>query len=233
MKRGKLSAGQLDQWRSRGWTLVPAFLGEERLVRLRRECERLMEQQALFDQRGMVPASPRRSDRLDPVIDVAPEFHALAHDSGLLALVDEVLGGEVQLLKDKFIAKPPGTGGYALHVDGAYWLGMDLELDRFATAMIFLDDATSDKGTMECASGWSELAPAHEPITDPREGSAGPLVTVEASAGDVLLLHARTPHRSGANRSAEPRRALLFSYGVDARPGLYQRYQEHRKGLTE
>jgi hypothetical protein len=49
----------------------------------------------------------------------------------------------------------------------------------------------------------------------------------------VLLLHARTPHRSGANRSAEPRRALLFSYGVDARPGLYQRYQEHRKGLTE
>ena len=186
-------------------------------MRLRRECERLMEQQALFDQRGMVPASPRRSDRLDPVIDVAPEFHALAHDPGLLALVREVLGGEVQLLKDKFIAKPPGTGGYALHVDGAYWLGMDLDLDRFATAMIFLDDATSDKGTMECASGWSELAPAHEPITDPREGSAGPLVTVEASAGDVLLLHARTPHRSGANRSAS--RAAPYCSAMALTPG--------------
>jgi len=229
----KLSAGQRDEWRLRGWTLIPAFLSEDRLVRLRRECDRLMVQPALFDRRGMVPASPRRSDRLDPVIDVAPEFHALAHDPGLFALIGEALGGEVQLLKDKFIAKPPQTDGYGLHVDAAYWLGLDLDLDRFATAIIFLDDATIDKGPFECASGWLRLAPADEPIADPDEASVGALVPVEALAGDLLLLHARTAHRSGPNRAAAPRRTLLFSYGVDARPALYQRYQDHRRGMIE
>ena len=229
----KLSARGLDEWRSRGWTLVPGFLREEQLAPLRRECERLMTQLALFDQRGAVPASRRRTDRLDPTIDVAPEFRVLAHHPDLVGLVSEAVGGEVQLLKDKFIAKPPGASGYGLHLDGNYWLGMGLDLDRFATAVIFIDDALADKGMIECADGWHPLARADEPISDPDEGSVGPLAPVEARAGDVLLLHARTVHRSGPNRSAEPRRTLSFSYGVDARPGLYQIYQQHRRGLTE
>lgn len=229
----RLGERGLGEWRSRGWTLVRGFLGEERLAPLRRECERLERQPFLFDQRGAVPASRRRTDRLDPVIDVSPEFRALAADPDLLALFGEAIGGEVRLLKDKYIAKPPGSDGYGLHVDGAYWLGLDLDLDRFATAVIFLDDATAGKGPVECADGWHRLAPADEPIADPDEASVGAVSVVEARAGDMLLVHARTPHRSGPNRSAEPRRALLFSYGVDARPDLYQRYQHHRRGMTE
>jgi ectoine hydroxylase-related dioxygenase (phytanoyl-CoA dioxygenase family) len=229
----KLSPGELDGWHSKGWALVRGFLDEERLAPLRQECEQLTRQTSLFEQRGAVPSSPRRTDRLDPVIDVSPVFRALAHEPVLLALLGEALGGEVQLLKDKYIAKPPGTNGYGLHLDGAYWLGLDLDLDRFASAMIFIDDATMDKGAVECADGWHPLAPASEAITDPPEGTVGPLMPVEASAGDLLLLHARTPHRSGCNRSAEPRRVLLFSYGVDERPGLYDRYQQHRRGMTQ
>jgi hypothetical protein len=221
------------EWRSRGWTLVPGFLGEGRLAALRGECDRLKQQPALFEQRGAVPFSLRRTDRLDPVIDVSPEFRSLAHDPDLLLLIGEAIGGPLQLFKDKYIAKPPGTNGYGLHVDGAYWLGMDLDLDRFASAMIFIDDSTLDKGVVECANGWHALGVAGEPVTDPLEGSAGVLVQVEATAGDVLLLHARTPHRSNGNHSAEPRRVLLFTYGVDARPGLYDRYQQHRLGMTQ
>ena len=228
-----LNQRQHREWTARAWTLVPGFLGEAQLARLRDQCERMMAQPILFAQRGAVPASPRRSDRLDPAIDVAPEFRALAHDPRLQALVGEAIGGDVQLLKDKYIAKPPGTDGYGLHIDGDYWRGLDLDLDRFASAMVFIDDATPDNGAVECADGWLPLAAADAPISDPAETSVGRLTRVEARAGDLLLLHARTPHRSGKNRSAEARRVLLFSYGVDARPGLYELYQQHRRGMIQ
>lgn len=220
----------LDEWHSRGWTVVRDFLGEERLTALRSASDRLNGNAPLFEQRGAVSASAPRKDRLDPVIDLAPEFHALASDPDLVELLGEALGGTVQLMKDKYIAKPAGATGYSLHVDAAYWLGMDLDLDRFASAIIFLDNATLDNGAIECADGRHPLAAAGEPIIDPAEGSVGPLAAVEAQAGDVLLLHARTPHRSGGNRSAEPRRTLILTYGIDARPGLYGRYQQHRRG---
>jgi ectoine hydroxylase-related dioxygenase (phytanoyl-CoA dioxygenase family) len=220
----------LDEWRSRGWAVARNFIDEERLAALRTASDRLNANPLLFEQRGAVRASAPRTDRLDPVIDLAPGFRALAADPDLIELLGEALGGEVQLMKDKYIAKPAGAGGYALHIDAAYWLGMDLDLDRVASAIVFLDDATLDNGAIECADGWHPLAAPGEPIVDPAEGSVGPLAAVEAQAGDVLLLHARTPHRSGTNRSTAPRRTLMLTYGIDARPGLYGLYQQHRRG---
>lgn len=225
-----MTARGLDEWHARGWTVVRNFIGEERLTALRRASDRLHGDASLFEQRGAVRASAPRTDRLDPVIDVTPEFRALAADPGLVELLGEALGGTVQLMKDKYIAKPAGAGGYALHIDAAYWLGMGLDLDRFASAIIFLDDATLDNGAIECADGWHPLGAAGEPIVDPAEGSVGPLAAAVGQAGDVLLLHARTPHRSGDNRSAAPRRTLMLTYGIDARPGLYGLYQQHRRG---
>jgi ectoine hydroxylase-related dioxygenase (phytanoyl-CoA dioxygenase family) len=54
---------------------------------------------------------------------------------------------------------------------------------------------------------------------------------IEAKAGDLLLLHSLTPHRSGSNRSGDMRRALLFTYGVDPRPDLYAVYKQLQEAL--
>ena len=54
---------------------------------------------------------------------------------------------------------------------------------------------------------------------------------IEAKAGDLLLLHSLTPHRSGTNRSDGMRRALLFTYGVDPRPDLYGVYKQLQQEL--
>ena len=132
-----------------------------------------------------------------------------------------MLGGEAQLFKDKFIAKPPGAPGYGAHQDGAYWPGMGLDPRRFVTAVLFLDDAANENGAIECVSGCHELLTDPETIADPDESLLGAFVTVKAEAGDLLLLHAFTPHRSGPNRSRSMRRTLLFTYGVDDRPDLY------------
>lgn len=217
-------------WREDGWALFADFIGTDRITGLLAEADRLLAMPELFAERGAVANSQRRSDRLDPAIDLSPAFAAIARDRRLLALASELLGGEAQLFKDKFIAKPPGAIGYTAHQDGAYWPGMGLDPGRFLTAALFLDDAGKDNGAIECASGQHrQLLTDPDAIADPDEAAIGGFTTVEAAAGDLLMIHALTPHRSATNRSQRLRRALLFTYGVDPRPGLYAAYQQHRR----
>lgn len=214
-------------WGANGWALIGGFLSADEVAALRREAERLCENEGLFDLRGAIPNSVARNDRLDPVIDVSLPFAALAEDRRLRSIVNDALGGEAQLFKDKFIAKPPGAIGYAAHQDGAYWPGLGLDLGRLLTAMIFLDDSSAEKGTIECASGHHrQLLTDPDTVADPDEAAIGPFTTIEARSGDLVLIHALTPHRSGPNCSGEMRRTLLFTYGVDPRPDLYDVYKQ-------
>jgi len=216
-----------EEWDANGWTLVPGFLEPGEVAALRREADRLCQNKALFDTRGSVANSATRSDRLDPVIDVSQPFAALTQDHRLLSLVNGALGAEAQLLKDKFIAKPPGAIGYATHQDAAYWPALGIDRFRFLTAILFLDDSTAQNGTIECASGHHrELLTDPDTIADPDEAALGPFTTIEARSGDLVLLNALTPHRSGPNRSSGMRRTLLFTYGVDPRPDLYGLYKQ-------
>ena len=219
-----------DDWAANGWALLGGFLGPDEVAELRQEAELLCADKALFAARGAVPNSATRSDRLDPVIDVSRTFAALALDRRLHAIASNALDGQAQLLKDKFIAKPPGASGYATHQDGAYWPGLDADLNRFLTAVIFLDDSTAENGAIECAPGHHrELMTAPDTVADPDETGLGPFTTIEAKSGDLLLIHALTPHRSGPNSSGGMRRALLFTYGVDPRPDLYGVYRQLRQ----
>jgi hypothetical protein len=229
----RLDAERQTSWESCGWALIPGFLGADEIAMLCREADRLLQRRHLFEQRGTVPFSPTRGDRLDPVIDVSETFTALAFDPRILALAESVAGGPVQLMKDKFIAKPPGAGGYGVHQDGAYWMGLNIDPDRFLTVAIFLDDATPEKGPIECAPGFHRgLLTDPAQVGDPDESLLEPFTVIEARAGDVLLLHSLTPHRSGPNQGDEMRRALLFSYGLDDRPDLYERYYQLKRSIS-
>lgn len=219
-----------EEWARDGWILVSDFLDADELAVLDREGERLCSLRPLFGQRGTVANSHHRRDRLDPVIDLSPPFEALSRDPRLLAVASELLGGEAQLMKDKFIAKPPGAAGYTTHQDGAYWPGLDLDFYRVLTAIVFLDDSPAEKGAIECVPGEHErLLTDLSEVADPDERKLGPFTAIEARAGDVLLLHALVPHRSGPNLSAGMRRTVMFTYGVDPRPDLYGLYARHRR----
>lgn len=227
-----MRAGSAGNWDNDGWALIPSFLGAGELGALQDEADRLWADQSLFGSRGRVPNSATRSDRLDPVIDVSLPFREFAQDARLIAAVEAVLGGEARLMKDKFIAKPPGAPGYAVHQDGAYWPGMGLRVERFVTAVLFLDDSSAEKGTIECAAGFHRsLLTEPGKVADPDESRLGEFTRIEAKAGDLLLLHSLTPHRSGPNRGIGMRRALLLTYGIDPRPDLYDIYQQYRRAL--
>lgn len=218
--------------KAKGWALLAGFLTPNELADLRREADRLWADPALFDTRGAVPNSAKRNDRLDPVIDVSPPFATLANGARVLGAMSAVLGGRARLFKDKLIVKPPDTGGYGTHQDGAYWQGLGIDMSRFLSAFFFLDDSPAEKGTVECAPGYHHaLLTEPDVICDPDDSLLGEFDTIDARAGDVLLIHALAPHRSGPNRSNEKRRALILTYGVDPRPDLYDIYQRARREL--
>jgi len=228
----RIEAGPGPDWTANGWCLIPRFVDSAELASLCAEAGRLSRDKSLFEQRGAVPNSTTRGDRLDPVIDISPPFAAFARDDRLLRVVRQALGGQPQLMKDKFIAKPPGAAGYGAHQDAAYWPGLNVDAARFLTAIVFLDDATAEKGAIECVSGLhGQLLTDPDEIADPDEATLGDFTMIEAKAGDLLLLHSLTPHRSGSNRSGEMRRALLFTYGVDPRPDLYAVYKQLQEAL--
>lgn len=220
------------QWAQRGWLLIPGFLAPNDIERYRREADRLWADQQLFAERGSVLNSRPRSDRLDPVIDLSPAFARLALDRRIQSIVENALGGPPQLMKDKFIAKPPGATGYSAHQDAAYWPGLAIDPKRVLTAVIYLDHTSAENGAIECVRGHKALLTNSDLPDNLDEDRLGPFETVDAPAGSLLLLHALTPHRSGANRSQSMRRALLFTYAMDPRPDLYAAYKQWRSGLS-
>lgn len=221
--------------RDNGWGVLPGFLGDALLRSARTEAERLLQCPRLFSKRsarGGVVASKRRSDRVEPVLDLSPFFAELARNEALAEAARALLGPTAQLMKDKLIVKPPGAGGYALHQDAAYWQQLGLPLDAFVTLVICLDPMTRDNGCIEMASGanWSLLT-AEGVIDDPQDDDVDEFTDAVAAAGDLIAIGALTPHRSGRNETNRSRRALFLSFAADPKPGLYDRYADFRSAV--
>ena len=126
-----------------------------------------------------------------------------------------------RLNQDNVIWKPPGTAALGHHQDDSYqsWIVPP----EMATCWIALDPTTRDGGTIEYVRGshqWGLSPPIsqfHAPPDHQVEmrraaevaGAAPEIVRIECAAGDAVLHHGRIWHGSAANRSKEPRRALV------------------------
>jgi ectoine hydroxylase-related dioxygenase (phytanoyl-CoA dioxygenase family) len=93
-----------------------------------------------------------------------------------------------------------------------------------------VDDATIGNGCLEVVSGrHHDLLPVdgvgciHPDVAATLEWTA-----VEVHAGQALWFHSRTPHRSGANQSPEPRRALYPTYNARREGDLRGEYYQHK-----
>ncbi len=223
-----------EDYQRDGFVLLSNFFQQEEIDRWRIECERLWSLPAIataadprVDCRKAVDGS-NVIERLDPVIDISPEFRALASDVRVLEIVSQLLGGDVVLFKDKLIRKTPGTTGYRLHQDFAYIEFFGFPADAQAAFCIPLDPSEALSGPIEVFSGKHHRrlkAPADEPyLVDENEiaGVAGQLMELQPT--DALMFHSLCPHRSGPNLSTHSRTYLYFTYNLAAVGDLYSEY---------
>lgn len=176
------------------------------------------------------PEAPELLMGLEPVARISAELAAFARDPRLVEPCKDIVGeAEIALFTEKLNFKRARKGGAIwLHQDYPYWADVAETADRVATAMIFLDDSTAEKGCLEVAPG------SHQDGVRARKGAKDfgsremdpalfdekRLVPLEVPAGSVAYFGAFLVHRSLPNHSNEDRRALLYSYQPAGYPHL-------------
>ena len=144
----------------------------------------------------------------------------------LVDVAGALLGEPAVLYKDKLNYKLPGGAGYAAHQDAPAYRFVDVHV----SCMVAIDDAGEANGCLEVVSG------AHDRLwpTDDAGCIRADVVDsmvwepVPVRAGDALWFHSRTPHRSGPNSSARPRRALYPTYNARWEGDLREDYYRQR-----
>ena len=219
------SADYLAAFRRDGFLIARTVLAGGEIDVLHAEWARLWrEAEADLDRPGVFwrehDALGRVADRLDPVYPISNAFASVADDARMRALAELAIGAPCVFFKDKLIGKPPGTHGYALHHDYAYWEDLGVGPDEIVTVLVALDPTDETNGGVELFPGLHAVALPRHPL-DPLDLDVAGIEGAEScvprlAAGDALIFHSRIPHRSAPNRSAGSRRVYVVTY-MDAR----------------
>lgn len=147
-----------------------------------------------------------------------PGVRRAAMAGGHLDAVEAIVGPDIALWWNQFVTKLPDpdetTGTFPWHQDNGY---KDIAPGDNVTVWIALDDVDERNGCVWVQPGshrgglrpHSKRSQDSWHLTVPVEGDGVP---VPMAAGEGVLFSAYTLHRSLANRSQRPRRALFLEY---------------------
>jgi 2-aminoethylphosphonate dioxygenase len=239
-----IDASQIAQYHSDGFVVVRQVFARDRIAELEAEAVRLQGRADLIDSDNIrcrwqnhVDTGECRFDCFDPVIDLSEPCERAARDPRLLDIISSLYGERAHLFKDKLIFKAPGSLGYNLHQDYISWKSFPAS---FLTAIVAIDPADSSNGATEVFAGYHKqgcMTPKdgmyHQLAEDTVDLSRG--VVLDLAPGDVAIFSGYTPHRSGPNRSTQPRRLLYLSYNADSDGGEQRdaHYAEFRGWLQD
>jgi len=168
-------------------------------------------------------------------IEKFAEYHrglgALVRSPLIVEPVEDLLGANASLFKDKINFKMPGGGGFAPHQD--IQPGWDGYASYFISVLIAVDTNTPENGCVELACGhhtrgligrrWAPLE-GHELV-------GLEFVVCPLAPGDAVFFDCFAPHRSMPNLTDRPRRNIYLTYNRAREGDLRERYfADKRKG---
>jgi 2-aminoethylphosphonate dioxygenase len=150
--------------------------------------------------------------RVENFIPFYPKFAALASSTDLLSIVEEILGAEPIIFKDKVIMKQAGGTGFRAHQDYNY--GWSAFPTVFVNALISIDAATPENGCIEFAPGSHRKGTIGDRwwLLSDEEIARLSFVPVSTQPGDVVLFHSLLVHRSSDNLSDADRSVLYLTF---------------------
>ena len=149
-------------------------------------------------------------------VDHEPRLNAMAAHSGLLGVLEQIMGDTPELFQDMALVKPPRHGSEKpWHQDCAYF-----NLPEGTTVVgvwIALDEATPENGCLHIIPGSNNEGPMiHFKRRDwqicDTDVPVGRDTMVPLKPGGCLFWHGLTHHGSPVNQSEQRRRALQFHY---------------------
>ncbi|TYP78936.1 phytanoyl-CoA dioxygenase family protein [Paenibacillus methanolicus] len=218
-----LSKQDAEFYKENGYVLVRGVFGPEEVEQMRGAVERTIRKAAAakFDdnhawQGDFIPAEELKKLVLKGFHDL--QFHdacftrAVAHPN-MVAVLQQLIGPNVQLHHTKMLVKPPEKGAaFPMHQDYPYFPHANHSM---LAASVHLDDADEENGCLRVIPGSHKEGPlphVGRHYLDHREYPIALGTPQPAKAGDVLFFNYLTIHGSDVNRSARPRRNVLFQY---------------------
>jgi len=224
---------QVREYWQKGYIALRGLFRPEEIASWQAECDRLLLSEYVHPDNVRTPFrmnSGAHPERIDPAVDISPVFSALIADPRIVSVVEAIFRDRPLLFKDKIIFKAPGTKGYTMHQDQAWW--RMCSADDMLSASIQIDGANAANGCIELFPGCHDrLRTPAGMSTNFRPGDDAGIdhstgVKMETVPGDVLIFHSLTPHQSDTNRADVSRRSFYLTYSA-ARVG--DLYPEHLK----
>jgi len=245
-----LSEEQVQQYHRDGYIILRGVFSPDEARLLQEECERLLaapfvNEKNLRTPTRVTPEGEKKTERIDPVIDISERFHAVVYDERITVPLRQIFAEPACLFKDKLIFKAPQMSGYSMHQDYAWWQPQGEESplpgihpDKILSVMIAIDAADEENGAIELFPGYH-----HEllsPVGALRNMTPEEIAKINlcsgvlgaTAPGDVIIFHSLAPHRSGSNRSSRSRRQLYMTYNATSAGDAYVSQQEHYRNYA-
>ena len=208
-----------EQYEAEGYLVLEGLLSEKHIGGLRARMEEIAEGTASDFPAEAIEHEPasRAIRKINRCAENDSVFRAHAEHSAILDVVESLIGPDIKLFASQCFMKPPGGVEKPWHQDSAYFCIQPMSLVTCWTA---LDDVTSENGGMWVIPG------SHKGGLVEHEGwrvgdredkqvrlrDEGAQQAVEMPAGSCSFHHSLLLHRSGPNRTQEPRRGLAVHY---------------------
>lgn len=207
-----------------GFAVIPDVFSKQEISAISEEVDRVIRGEAAYlPEKNIVyepdihPARVRNAFHLHVYNDA---FLQAAKHPPLIRALESILEKPLRLYTSQVFAKPPHVGTIVpRHQDMPYW---PFEPHEMVSAWIALDDSTIENGCVRYVAGSHKLGilphvpsgvagNSMEVVDNPRLASLSEY-PAEVRHGSCILHHCLTVHRSEPNRSAVPRRGLVYIY---------------------
>lgn len=215
-----LTDAHLDHWRQHGYVVLRDALGP-----LADEIQAWTEDLARWPETPgkwmkwfeKTDTDARLLCRVEDFVPYHPKLAGFLNSEAVLQVLSALMGEPAVLYKEKINFKLPGGAGYGAHQDTPAFgtFGHTVHI----TMMVPVDDAHPDNGCLEMVRDHPRgtmLAQAEDGTIDPTVANALSWTPLPARRGDLVFFDSFVPHRSAANQSPRPRRALYVTYNKAA-----------------
>ncbi len=235
-----LSTSQLNEFKQTGFLFMPHFFDEAEIKKVSQAIETLAQQppaecvgkQMVYFEDSVIASKGRVLSRIEKFIEYDEVLRGVTEDECLIQVLNQLLGEEAILFKEKVNFKLPGGRGFEPHQD--IQPGWDDYANYFMSVLVTIDPSTPENGCLELASGHHKrglIGERWKPLTQEQlEGIE--FVKYPSEPGDVIFFDCFVPHQSAPNLTDKPRRNLYLTYNRKS-PGDHrlQYYADKRKAF--
>lgn len=223
-----LTQEQVDAYMADGYLRLGRILDDDTLALLRREYDAEFERardsgnylnlatdaNADLEQKRKAPVQMLQ---IMQMCERNIHFRKVLHHEGILNVIEDIIGPNIQLFHDQALFKPAHHGGAVFwHQDNGYWRCTPANL---VSIWITLDDVVAENGAMQVIPG-SHLRPVrHSPnerasflYNIEKYVDTSKALVVDLPAGGAMIHHCQTLHYTQPNTTERQRRAFIMHF---------------------